>query len=59
MERVVSDASVVVKWFIQEGYSGKASKLRDMHVNEEFYIIVQSYVRDRKSTKGYLKTIQE
>ena len=35
MEQVVSDASVVVKWFIQEEYSDKALKLRDMHVNGE------------------------
>jgi len=38
MERVVSDASVVVKWFIQEEYSDKALKLRDMHVNGEVYL---------------------
>jgi len=38
MERVVSDASVVVKWFIQEEYSDKALKLRDMHVNGEIYL---------------------
>ena len=28
MERVVSDASIVVKWFIDEEYSDKALKLR-------------------------------
>jgi len=38
MERVVSDASVVVKWFIQEEYSDKALRLRDMHVNGEIYV---------------------
>jgi len=38
MEQVVSDASVVVKWFIQEEHSDKALKLRDMHVNGEVYI---------------------
>ena len=38
MEQVVSDASVVVKWFIQEEYSDKALKLRDMHVNGEVYV---------------------
>lgn len=38
MERVVSDASVIVKWFIQEEYSDKALKLRDMHINGEIYL---------------------
>jgi len=35
MEKVVSDASVIVKWFIEEEHSDKALKLRDMHVNGE------------------------
>jgi len=35
MEKLVSDANVVVKWFIEEEYSDKALKLRDMHVNGE------------------------
>ncbi|MEM0309100.1 MAG: type II toxin-antitoxin system VapC family toxin [Thermofilaceae archaeon] len=33
MARVVSDASVVVKWFIEEKWSEQALKLRDMHVS--------------------------
>lgn len=39
MERVVSDASIVVKWFIDEEYSDRALKLRDMHVNGEIQIV--------------------
>jgi len=39
MEKVVSDASVIVKWFIEEEYSDKALKLRDMHVNGEIVIV--------------------
>ncbi len=39
MENVVSDASVIVKWFIKEKYSDKANKLRDMHVNREINIV--------------------
>lgn len=38
MERVVGDASVVVKWFIEEEYSDKALELRDMHVNGEVHV---------------------
>ena len=38
MERIVADASVVVKWFIQEKHSDNALKLRDMHVNGEILI---------------------
>lgn len=38
MEKLVSDASVIVKWFIEEEYSDKALKLRDMHVNGEIII---------------------
>lgn len=38
MEKVVSDASVIVKWFIEEEHSDKALKLRDMHVNGEVSI---------------------
>ena len=38
MERVVADASVLVKWFIFEEDSDKALKLRDMHVNGEICI---------------------
>lgn len=38
MEKLVSDANVVVKWFIEEEHSDKALKLRDMHVNGEILI---------------------
>lgn len=38
MEKLVSDASVIVKWFIEEEYSDKTLKLRDMHVNGEIII---------------------
>ncbi|MEM2598779.1 MAG: type II toxin-antitoxin system VapC family toxin [Thermoproteota archaeon] len=38
MVKVVSDASVVVKWFIQEKESDKALKLRDMHVSGQLDI---------------------
>ncbi len=38
MEQIVSDASIIVKWFIQEKHSDKALKLRDMHVNGEIQI---------------------
>jgi predicted nucleic acid-binding protein len=35
MERtkIVVDASVAVKWFVEEEFSDLALKLRDMHVN--------------------------
>ncbi|MHA1505760.1 MAG: type II toxin-antitoxin system VapC family toxin [Candidatus Asgardarchaeia archaeon] len=39
MERVVVDASVVVKWFIDEEGSDKALKIRDRYVNGEIMII--------------------
>ncbi|MHA1712310.1 MAG: type II toxin-antitoxin system VapC family toxin [Candidatus Freyarchaeota archaeon] len=39
MERVVGDASLIVKWFIEEEDSDKALKLRDMHVNGEVMIV--------------------
>jgi len=39
MEKVVSDASIIVKWFIDEEYSDRALKLRDMHVNGEVHIV--------------------
>ena len=38
MEKVVCDASVVVKWFIEEPFSDKALKLRDKHINGEIRI---------------------
>jgi len=36
---VVGDASLIVKWFIEEEDSDKALKLRDMHVNGEVMIV--------------------
>ena len=39
MEKVVVDASVVVKWFIDEEDSDKALKIRDRYVNGEIMII--------------------
>ncbi len=39
MERVVGDASVIVKWFIEEEHSDMALKLRDMHVNGEVHLV--------------------
>lgn len=35
MARIVIDASVLVKWYVQETHSGKAIRLRDRHVNGE------------------------
>jgi len=40
MEKVVADASVIVKWFIEEEYSDKALLLRDKHVNGDVRIAV-------------------
>ena len=33
MEKVVADASVIVKWFVDEIYSDNAKELRDMYIN--------------------------
>jgi len=33
MEEVVVDASVVVKWYINEDYSENARELRNMYIN--------------------------
>jgi len=33
MEKVVADASVIVKWFVDEIYSENARKLRDEYIN--------------------------
>ncbi len=33
MEKVVADASVIVKWFVDEMYSENARKLRDEFIN--------------------------
>ena len=42
MERLVVDASVIVKWYINEKYSEKALKLRDKHVNGEILLMAPS-----------------
>lgn len=39
MEKVVCDASVIVKWYIEEKYSANALKLRDKYINGEIRII--------------------
>ena len=33
MEHVVVDASVLVKWFVEEDYTDKALLLRDNHID--------------------------
>lgn len=38
MEKLVGDASVIVKWFIEEEYTNEALRLRDMHVNGEIML---------------------
>jgi len=39
MEKVVADASVIVKWFVDEVYSENARKLRDEFINGRVEII--------------------
>lgn len=39
MEKVVVDASVVVKWFVDEVYSENARKLRDEYINGNLEIL--------------------
>ena len=39
MEKVVADASVIVKWFVDEVYSENARKLRDEFINGSVEII--------------------
>jgi len=39
MERVVADASVIVKWFVDEIHSEMARKLRDEYINGSIEII--------------------
>ena len=39
MEKVVVDASVVVKWFIEEKHSDKALELRDRYINLEIELL--------------------
>ena len=39
MERIVVDASVVVKWFVPEKDTGKALKLRDLYVRGDVELL--------------------
>jgi len=39
MEKVVADASVIVKWFVDEEYSENARKLRDEFINGSVEIV--------------------
>jgi len=39
MEKVVVDASVVVKWYINEDYSENARELRNMYINGQIELI--------------------
>jgi len=41
--RVVADASVIVKWFVPESYSGQAQALLDDHLSGRVEIIAPSY----------------
>ncbi len=41
-EKVVVDASIVAKWFLEEEYSGQALKLRDDYIGGSFQIVVPS-----------------
>ena len=43
MERVVVDASVIVKWFVSEEYTGEALLLRDDHALGCVDIVVPDY----------------
>jgi len=40
MEKIVTDASVIVKWFVDEVDSEKARKLRDEYINGSIEIVV-------------------
>ncbi|MGQ4913110.1 MAG: type II toxin-antitoxin system VapC family toxin [Candidatus Asgardarchaeia archaeon] len=42
MEKVVLDASVIVKWFVDEIYSDKALKLRDSCIEGKMLIIAST-----------------
>lgn len=42
---VVADASVLVKWFVNEPFSDEALRLRNQHVNLERRIVVPSLAR--------------
>ncbi len=39
MERIVADASVIVKWFVDEVHSEKARELRDEYINGSVEIL--------------------
>ncbi len=39
MERVVADASVIAKWFVDEIHSDKARELRDRYINGNIEIV--------------------
>ena len=39
MERIVVDASVVVKWFVPEKDTGKALKLRDLYIRGDVELL--------------------
>ncbi|MGQ4892901.1 MAG: type II toxin-antitoxin system VapC family toxin [Candidatus Njordarchaeia archaeon] len=38
MGRIVTDASVIIKWFIEENYTEKALEIRDRYINGEIVI---------------------
>lgn len=44
MEEVVVDASVIVKWFVEEEGSDKALELRDKYINGEISIIAPELI---------------
>jgi len=46
MERreIVIDASVAVKWFVEEEYSDQAIKLKDLHVKGEIDLVAPSLI---------------
>ena len=42
MSAIVADASVIVKWFVEEEYSERALRLRDDHVEQRVRVVVPS-----------------
>ncbi|MCF2139244.1 MAG: type II toxin-antitoxin system VapC family toxin [Candidatus Lokiarchaeota archaeon] len=42
IKNIIVDASVIVKWFIDENNSDKAEKIKEQFVNEEINIIIPS-----------------
>ena len=42
MSAIVADASVIVKWFVEEEHSEKALRLRDDHVEQRIRVVVPS-----------------